>query len=91
MKIELTPMIDVTFLILIFFMCTLKFKTLDERFESFLPSDKGMGPTKAEVPPEAAELQLRLVDPVSKGSRRIAWRRARSNEGLRGDHLHSRG
>jgi len=27
-ELEMTPMIDVTFLLLIFFMCTLKFKTL---------------------------------------------------------------
>jgi biopolymer transport protein ExbD len=43
MKIELTPMIDVAFLIIIFFMC-LPFKTLDGKLQAFLPTDKGISP-----------------------------------------------
>ena len=35
-KLELTPMIDISFLILIFFMC-LPFKTLDGKLAAFLP------------------------------------------------------
>ena len=42
-KIELTPLIDVAFLILIFFMC-LPFKTLDGKLQAFLPTDKGINP-----------------------------------------------
>ena len=42
-KLELTPLIDVAFLILIFFMC-LPFKTLDGKLSAFLPTDKGISP-----------------------------------------------
>ncbi len=40
-KPDLTPMIDVTFLLLIFFIVTLKFKTLEGRLDSHLPKDMG--------------------------------------------------
>jgi len=42
-KLELTPLIDVAFLIIIFFMC-LPFKTLDGKLQAFLPTDKGIQP-----------------------------------------------
>jgi biopolymer transport protein ExbD len=50
-KLELTPMIDVSFLILIFFMC-LPFKTLEGKLQAFLPTDKGINPTPQEPPLE---------------------------------------
>ncbi len=43
LKMEMTPMIDVTFLLLIFFMCTLQFKTLEGKLEAFLPRE-GVNP-----------------------------------------------
>jgi biopolymer transport protein ExbD len=46
-KPDMTPMIDVTFLLLIFFIVTLKFKTLEGRLDSNLPKD--MGTNTAEV------------------------------------------
>ena len=42
---DMTPMIDVTFLLLIFFMCTLHFKTLEGMLQSYLPKDQGMQKT----------------------------------------------
>lgn len=59
-KLELTPMIDVTFLILIFFMCTLKFKTLEGKLVSFLPTDKGLAPKPEELKSEDVEIILRV-------------------------------
>ena len=59
-KLELTPMIDVTFLILIFFMCTLKFKTLEGKLVSYLPTDKGLSSAKADVEFEDAEVILKI-------------------------------
>ena len=47
-KLEMTPMIDVTFLLLIFFMCTLKFKTLEGKLAAYLPKDVGVNPMDAE-------------------------------------------
>jgi biopolymer transport protein ExbD len=40
--IELTPMIDVVFLLLIFFIVTLKFKVLEGKLPTFLPKDVGV-------------------------------------------------
>ena len=50
-KLELTPMIDISFLIIIFFMC-LPFKTLEGKLQAFLPTDKGINPTPAPPPLE---------------------------------------
>ena len=36
-KLQITPLIDVTFLLLIFFMCAMKFKTLEKKLPFFLP------------------------------------------------------
>jgi len=41
-EMEMTAMIDVTFLLLIFFMCTLKFKTLEGKLSAYLPKDVGV-------------------------------------------------
>lgn len=38
---DLTPMIDVTFLLLIFFILNLKFKVEEGEIENYLPKDKG--------------------------------------------------
>ncbi len=38
---DLTPMIDVTFLLLVFFLCTLAFRPLEGRLEALLPKDGG--------------------------------------------------
>ena len=59
-KMELTPMIDVTFLILIVFMCTLKFKTLEGKLVSYLPTDQGLSNKPPDVPKEDAEIRIRV-------------------------------
>jgi len=41
MTLDLTPMIDVVFLLLIFFVLNIKFKTLEGRLDTFLPKDRG--------------------------------------------------
>ncbi len=43
-KLSITPLIDVTFLLLIFFMCAMKFKTLERKVAAYLPKDKGITP-----------------------------------------------
>jgi len=48
-------MIDVTFLLLIFFMCTLEFKTLDGKLAAYLPKDVGINTFEAE-PIEKVEI-----------------------------------
>ena len=50
-KLSITPMIDVVFLLLIFFMVGMKFKELDRRLEANLPRTNGP-PRRHEVPTE---------------------------------------
>jgi len=47
-ELEMTPMIDVTFLILVFFMCTLRFKSLEGQLSAYLPEDVGVNPATAD-------------------------------------------
>jgi biopolymer transport protein ExbD len=63
--LEMTPMIDVTFLLLIFFMCTLKFKTLEGKLAAYLPKDVGVNQQQAEPIPKV-EITLRVIEPGTK-------------------------
>jgi len=47
-KPDMAPMIDVTFLLLIFFIVTLKFKVLEGRLDAALPKDMGSMTTETE-------------------------------------------
>lgn len=40
--LNMTPMIDVVFQLLIFFMCTIRFRTMEGKLLSYLPKDKGL-------------------------------------------------
>jgi biopolymer transport protein ExbD len=44
---DLTPMIDVVFLLVIFFLCTVSFRVLEGRLDTQLPRDGGGSPTVA--------------------------------------------
>ena len=44
-EMQMTPMIDVTFLLLIFFLCSIKFKLLDGKLAAYLPRDVGVNAT----------------------------------------------
>ncbi len=64
-KLEMTPMIDVTFLLLIFFMCTLKFKTLEGALSAYLPDDAGPASVQAE-PVERIDVVVEVVEPGTR-------------------------
>lgn len=61
-KLDMTPIIDVTFNLLVFFMCTLKFRTLEGKLETWLPSDRGLSAAVRPVPREDADLVLRVAE-----------------------------
>ena len=63
-KPEMTPMIDVVFLLLIFFIVTLKFKTLEGRLDAALPKDRGTMNTTIE---EIEKIDI-VIKVVRKGS-----------------------
>ena len=64
-EMEMTPMIDVTFLLLIFFMCTLKFKVLEGKLGAYLPKDVGVNTTQAE-PVEKVDIRLDVINAGNK-------------------------
>ncbi len=64
-EMQMTPMIDVVFLLLIFFMCTLKFKTLEGKLSAYLPADVGVNPPDAD-PIEKVEVLVRVTSPGNK-------------------------
>ena len=66
LTMEMTPMIDVTFLLLIFFMCTLKFKTLEGKLSAYLPKSVGLN-IDPSLPLEAVAIAVR---PLQRGTKR---------------------
>jgi biopolymer transport protein ExbD len=82
-ELQMTPMIDVTFLLLIFFLCTIKFKTLEGKLAAYLPKDIGVNTMQAEKK-EKVEIVIKVaeagvkVDPRDpsvpwSGKGRYAW------------------
>jgi hypothetical protein len=65
-EIPMTPMIDVTFLLLIFFMCTLQFRSLEGKLSAFLPKDVGVTNQNQEERPEEIEIVLEVIDPGTR-------------------------
>jgi biopolymer transport protein ExbD len=58
-EMDMTPMIDVTFLLLIFFLC-MEFKTLESKLSANLPKDVGVNTTEAE-PMEKLDIRIEQV------------------------------
>lgn len=61
-ELQMTPMIDVTFLLLIFFMCTLKFKVLEGTMGAHLPKDVGILDAP-EAPIEKLVVRMDVIEP----------------------------
>ena len=55
-ELDMTPMIDVVFLLLIFFMCTMKFITLEGQLSAELPKDVGL--SRSYSPPVLDKLKI---------------------------------
>ena len=56
-----TSMIDVVFLLLIFFMCASRFKTLEQRLEANLPRDEGQNPIQKKIEkPQEIRIKISL-------------------------------
>ena len=59
LELNMTPMIDVIFQLLIFFMCSLHFKSLEGKLVSYLPMDRGLQQAPVDLPP--VEIRIRLT------------------------------
>jgi biopolymer transport protein ExbD len=54
-------MIDVVFLLLIFFMCASKFKTMEQRLDANLPKDEGQNPIQKKVEkPQEIRIKIQI-------------------------------
>lgn len=67
---ELTPMIDVTFLLLIFFIVTIKFKVLEGKLETELPKDVGVNTSPIDDILEKVEITIQ-PDPSREEGMRV--------------------
>ena len=65
LKADMTPMIDVVFQLLIFFMLTIEFKTLEGKLAAYLPKDVGVNVGKAD-PQEKIEVRVKVQTEGSK-------------------------
>jgi biopolymer transport protein ExbD len=63
-KTDMTPMIDVVFLLIIFFLC-IDFKVLEAKLAAYLPKDKGSLDTPVE-PQEQLRIKITLDKPGEK-------------------------
>ncbi len=68
---ELTPMIDVVFLLLIFFIVTMKFKVLEGKLETELPKDVGVNSGEGEDLLEKLEIKI-TANPTAENGMTIA-------------------
>ena len=66
-KGDMTPMIDIVFQLLIFFMLTIEFKTLEGKLAANLPKDVGVNASDAE-PKEKVEIRIKVANPGNKVS-----------------------
>mgnify|MGYP000601511362 CR=1 FL=1 len=57
--LPMTPMIDVIFQLVIFFMCAAHFKQIEGKLQSYLPKDKGLNPIPV-LDPELREIRIIL-------------------------------
>jgi biopolymer transport protein ExbD len=72
-KLEMTPMIDVTFLLLIFFLCTIKFKILEGKIPAYLPKDVGVNTTPVDKQLEKIEISINRIAQVNTKDRNWIW------------------
>jgi biopolymer transport protein ExbD len=59
-EMNMTPMIDVVFQLIVVFLCSMKFKCLDQKMEAFLPKDVGLNNAPAANTEVVTTISVRL-------------------------------
>jgi biopolymer transport protein ExbD len=57
---NMTPMIDVCFQLIVVFLCSMKFRTLDQKIQAFLPKDVGLSAAPAKTNEVETKVAVRL-------------------------------
>ena len=65
--LNVVPMVDVIFCLCVFFMCSMKFKQVEGKFDAWLPKDRGLA--ASEVPAEPAARIVLHWDAASLATR----------------------
>jgi len=87
-KMDMTPMIDVVFLLIVFFIC-IDFKVLESKLDAFLPADKGGRPSRIEpenqlvVRVHVEQQGTRIEDPTRPGRFQLKTHKVRFEVGPR--------
>jgi biopolymer transport protein ExbD len=81
--INVVPMVDVIFCLCVFFMCSLKFKQLEGKFDSWLPKGKGAGaPGSVSALIEEIRVAMFYDDKTGKTVRQLGTRRVEDDATL---------
>jgi biopolymer transport protein ExbD len=67
-KVDFTPIIDIVFNLLIFFMCATKIRSTDHVIECFLPKTRGLGTAPASTPLNDVRVKLLWHDDAGRPS-----------------------
>jgi len=78
-NMDLTPMIDVVFLMIIFFIC-IEFKVLESKLDAFLPTDKGSQSTVVE-PEEQLSIKIHVESKGTEDYERYGGKGVNPNTG----------
>ena len=83
--INLTAMVDIIFCLCVFFMCSLHFKQLEGKFDTWLPKGKGTGGvSNGQDPMQEIRVALQWDESTEKTTRMLGARRIQSNDELQG-------
>ncbi len=84
---EMTPMIDVTFLLLIFFLCTIKFKILEGKIPAYLPKDVGVNATP--IDKELLKIDIVVVRkaPANVEDKKWVWKESQIDIKIQGKRM----
>lgn len=74
LELDLSPLIDVVFNLLIFFICAARFRTAEGAIESYLPKTEGQQPASAEVEINEVRILLAWRDGAGRPTRGPAGR-----------------
>lgn len=81
LPLNVVPLIDVIFCLLLFFMCSFHFKILEGKMEAWLPQDKGENKSKVDQPKVIGEVRISLEwDQVQQKTIRRFSRTAYDND-----------